>query len=174
MKKSIIIIFLLIVAISTINAQSNTLRFMGIPISGTVAQMTQKLKAKGFKQDPGSKMTSKSNGLTGKFMGKNAGIFILAQQNRVTSLFVLFMDKMTDDDAAALYLSVCKSYTDSGKYEILPLSNGDKCAFIQKSKNGTVETDPYKLGNRMIVVMYAKSQVCIIYGKMADIVNSSR
>lgn len=46
-----LILMLTMLLVSTVSAysQSNVLKFMGIPVNGTVSQMTQKLRAKGFK-----------------------------------------------------------------------------------------------------------------------------
>ena len=77
MKKSLIILVLSILAMS-MPAQAEHLKFMGIPLTGTITQFQQKLAAKGVTYD--KKMSEKSavgvRWFNGTFAGSKADIIV--------------------------------------------------------------------------------------------------
>ena len=64
-------------------AQSNTIKFLGIPVDGTKKEMIAKLQAKGYEYD------SYSDVLTGEFNGKDVNINIQTVNNKVWRVSVI-------------------------------------------------------------------------------------
>lgn len=164
----VLILVMLVTTVDAATAQDNTLKFMGIPVKGTVAQMTQKLKAKGFRS------TGKSGVLTGTFKGKKVELIIVPQNGKVVGISTRTKEKMDDGQAFIYYTNLCKQYLDSYSYEHL-MSHTDEnsgtvmSSFIQKSKNPNYNLDFYDQVNRMVVILLQKATVYTFYGKVKDI-----
>lgn len=77
MKRFILITSLCLMAIS-INAQTEHVKFMGIPLNGTITQFQQKLQAKGVRYDQvGSReIGSGIRKFTGNFAGMESEIYV--------------------------------------------------------------------------------------------------
>lgn len=77
MKKTLFVILSLIVSL-TIQAQVEHMKFMGIPLSGTITQFQQKLQAKNIRYDSklSSSLQSGCRMFKGIFSGKDANIFV--------------------------------------------------------------------------------------------------
>lgn len=77
MKKSLILLVLSILAIC-IPAQAEHLKFMGIPLTGTITQFQQKLAAKGVTHDKKASAVAAvgTRIFTGKFAGSKADIVV--------------------------------------------------------------------------------------------------
>ena len=77
MKKSIILLIISIVALG-IPMQAQHLKFMGIPLTGTITQFQSKLTAKGVKYDKAlsRELPAGSRAFTGTFAGEKANIFV--------------------------------------------------------------------------------------------------
>lgn len=141
---------------------------MGIPVAGTVAQMSQKLKAKGFRP------TKKAGVLVGTFKGKKVELCIIPKSGKVVGVVASTTERMDDGQAFLYYTNVCKQYMDSYDYDyVLSNSSGDNTfsIFTQRSKNSDDNLDPYDSFNRMIVVIlqHTDNKVLFMYGKAKDI-----
>ena len=77
MKKSIILLIISIVALC-IPMQAQHMKFMGIPITGTITQFQSKLTAKGVKYDKASSqlLPSGVRAYSGTFAGEDAKIYV--------------------------------------------------------------------------------------------------
>lgn len=158
---------LLLISAASAYPQSNVLKFMGIPVAGTVAQMSQKLKAKGFKP------TKRTGVLVGTFKGKKVELCIISQSNKVVGLVSATKESMDDGQAFIYYTNVCKQYMDSDSYDyLISNSSGDKTfsVFTQKSRNSDYNLDPYDSLNRIVTVMLQRSdnKVLIMYANSKD------
>lgn len=71
--KKLIAILLLVLPLS-MSAQH--LKFMGIPLNGTITTFTTKLKAKGFKISPHNKDLVACRGFVGTFYNKEADVYV--------------------------------------------------------------------------------------------------
>lgn len=165
-----LILMLTMLLVSTVSAysQSNVLKFMGIPVNGTVSQMTQKLRAKGFKP------TGKAGVLSGTFKGKKVQLLVLSKNNKVIGIATSTKESMDEGQAFMYYTNVCKQYLDSSDYDyLMSNSSGDQTLsiFTQRSKNSDYNLDPYDSLNRTVVVMLQKTKgsVSILYGKLKDV-----
>lgn len=77
MKKSLVILVLSILAMS-VPAQAEHLKFMGIPLTGTIAQFQKKLAAKGVSYNKAASERAEigTRLFTGKFAGSKADIVV--------------------------------------------------------------------------------------------------
>ena len=82
MKKLLSLFVMLMLSIA-LHAQHNVTKFLGIPVDGTKASMSQKLKNKGFTYDV------KANSLSGEFNGGKVSITIVTYKNKVWRLLVV-------------------------------------------------------------------------------------
>lgn len=78
MKKTMSILFLLLLSISVCAQQKDVTRFLGIPIDGSKSEMIRKLKAKGFESSPYDKEV-----LTGEFNGTSVNVHVVTNNNKV-------------------------------------------------------------------------------------------
>ena len=87
MKKHLLLIFCALFISVSLSAQSSSsqhLKFMGIPINGSITNFQNKLIAKGFKYD---KVASNSPGITtrifnGQFAGESAELYVYYDQTQ--------------------------------------------------------------------------------------------
>lgn len=82
MKKSIILLIISIVALCC-PMQAQHLKFMGIPLTGTITQFQNKLQAKGVKYDKKTSQRAPSGvrAFNGTFAGEKADIYVYYDQS---------------------------------------------------------------------------------------------
>ena len=90
MKRFLAIFLFVLMTITAIAQESNTIKFLGIPIDGTKKEMISKLQAKGYEYD------ASSDGLFGEFNGTNVIIFVHTVNNRVWRICIV--DANVNDD----------------------------------------------------------------------------
>jgi len=74
-------------------AQDDVTKFLGIPVDGTKSEMTQKLKAKGFKANAYDKDV-----LEGQFNGGSVNVYIVTNRDKVCRIMVC--DKISVDESS--------------------------------------------------------------------------
>lgn len=84
MKRLLLITLLFLFSAVCFGQNGGPLKFLGIPIDGTEAQFSSKLKAKGFTY------SAVSEGYKGQFNGKNVDVFIHTNHNLVDRVYVAF------------------------------------------------------------------------------------
>lgn len=77
MKRFLITFLFVLMTITAIAQESNTIKFLGIPVDGTKKEMISKLQAKGYEYD------AYSDVLFGEFNGTNVNIVVQTVNNRV-------------------------------------------------------------------------------------------
>lgn len=77
MKKIVYLLFALLTTLS-VNAQKEHLKFMGIPLTGSITNFQSKLTAKGISYDKAASLRSQAGirCFTGMFSGEKADIFV--------------------------------------------------------------------------------------------------
>ena len=114
MKRFLITFLFVLITITTIAQESNTIKFLGIPVDGTKKEMISKLQAKGYEYD------AFSDGLFGEFNGTDVIIFIHTVNNRVWRICIV--DANVNDDEANMkirYNNLFKQLSSNGKYKVL-------------------------------------------------------
>ena len=114
MKRFLITFLFVLMAITTIAQESNTIKFLGIPVDGAKKEIISKLQAKGYKYD------TSLDALFGEFNGTNVFINVQTVNNRVWRIAIV--DANIIDDEANIkirYNELFKQLSNNGKYEIL-------------------------------------------------------
>ena len=113
MKRFLITFLFVLMTITAIAQESNTIKFLDIPIDGTKKEMISKLQAKGYEYD------ASSDDLFGEFNGTNVIIFIQTVNNRVWRIGIV--DANVNNDEANIkirYNNLFKQLSNNGKYKV--------------------------------------------------------
>ena len=113
MKRFLTTFLFVLMTIVAIAQDSNTIKFLGIPVDGTKNEMISKLQAKGYKYD------ASSDSLFGEFNGTDVIIFVQTVNNKVWRIGIF--DANEDDEEANIkyrYNKLFKQLSNNGKYEV--------------------------------------------------------
>ena len=108
MKKTLLITLLFCIA-TICSAQSDPIKFLGIPVDGPRAQFESSLKAKGFKYD------NYDGAYVGQFNGKNVNVVIHTNHDIVDRVAVVF-PKTSILNLRLEYNRLLKQLNNTGKY----------------------------------------------------------
>ena len=113
MKRFLITFLFVLMTITSIAQESNTIKFLGIPVDGTKKEMISKLQAKGYKYD------AASDALFGEFNGTNALISVQTVNNRVWRIAIIDAKANNDEtDIKIRYNLLFKQLSNNDKYEV--------------------------------------------------------
>ena len=101
MKKIVYLLFALLTTLS-VNAQNEHLKFMGIPLTGTITAFQSKLTAKGISYDKSASANSKAGVrcFKGLFSGENAYIYVYYNEKTKIVYRAKAVIKYDDEDVA--------------------------------------------------------------------------
>ena len=104
MKKSLLLLMMVLLLALTSFAQTEHMKFMGIPIDGSLKSFCSQLKKKGFDRDPYETRRKDSRIYFGEFAGHNSKIFVYsdAKSNNVHSVIVN-IPSYEEDVALSIY-----------------------------------------------------------------------
>lgn len=100
-------------AVLSICASAQTpIKFLGIPVDGSKAEMIEKIKAKGYKYD------TYNNCLVGEFNGRQSQIYIVTNNNKVYRVAVI--EEKTSDEAQIRirFNNLTLQFMNNEKYEL--------------------------------------------------------
>lgn len=112
MKRFLATFLFVLMTIVAIAQESNTIKFLGIPVDGTKKEMISKLQAKGYEYD------AYSDALVGEFNGTDVIIFVHTVNNRVWRICIA--DENMNSDEANIkirYNRLFEQLLNNGKYE---------------------------------------------------------
>ena len=113
MKRFLITFLFVLMTITSIAQESNTIKFLGIPVDGTKKEMISKLQAKGYKYDAASDV------LFGEFNGTNAIISVQTVNNRVWRIAIADANANSDEvNIKIRYNLLFKQLSNNDKYEV--------------------------------------------------------
>ena len=113
MKRFLITFLFVLMTITSIAQESNTIKFLGIPVDGTKKEMISKLQAKGYKYDAASDV------LFGEFNGTNAIISVQTVNNRVWRIAIADANANSDEvNIKIRYNLLFEQLSNNGKYEV--------------------------------------------------------
>ena len=113
MKRFLITFLFVLMTITAIAQESNTIKFLGIPIDGNKKEMISKLQAKGYKYD------AASDALFGEFNGTNAVISVQTVNNRVWRIAIVDANMNSDEANIKIrYNLLFEQLSNNGKYEV--------------------------------------------------------
>lgn len=108
MKK---IVFVLVLMLASLEVFSqNTIKFLGIPITGTKKEMIAKLEAKGYEYN------SYGDYLTGEFNGQDVQIAVQTVNNRVWRIAVIDATGTNETNIKIRYNNLYDQFVNNGKY----------------------------------------------------------
>ena len=105
MKKSLLLLMMVSLLTLTSFAQTEHMKFMGIPIDGSLKSFCSQLKKKGFDRDPYDKTIPKDSRIfIGEFAGHNSKVFVYsdAKSNNVHTVIV-HIPSYEEDVALSIY-----------------------------------------------------------------------
>lgn len=91
-------------------AQQNITQFLGIPVDGSKAEMIQKLKTKGYKND------SIGDVLTGEFNGVPVNIFIVTNKDKVCRIMICDANYVDERTIQIRFNKLCEQFSNNPKY----------------------------------------------------------
>ena len=113
MKRFLITFLFVLMTITAIAQDNNTIKFLGIPIDGNKKEMISKLQAKGYKYDAASDV------LFGEFNGTNAVISVQTVNNRVWRIAIVDANMNSDEANIKIrYNILFEQLSNNGKYEV--------------------------------------------------------
>ena len=112
MKRFLITFLFVLMTITTIAQESNTIKFLGIPVDGTKEEMISKLQAKGYKYD------AYSDVLLGEFNGTNVMIRVQTVNNRVWRIGIGDANAKDEADIKIRYNNLFKQLSNNDKYKV--------------------------------------------------------
>ena len=114
MKRFLITFLFVLMAITAIAQESNTIKFLGIPVDGTKKEMISKLQAKGYEYD------ASSDCLFGEFNGTNVNISVQTVKNRVWRICIVDANIINDEvNIKFRYNDLFRQFSNNDKYKVL-------------------------------------------------------
>ena len=101
---------LLLFASTSVFAQNEVTRFLGIPVDGYKSEMIQKLKGKGFKYN------STKDCLEGEFNGYEVEISVVTNNNKVYRIALLDKYSLNESDIRIRFNNLCDQFENNSKY----------------------------------------------------------
>ena len=114
MKRFLITFLFVLMAITAIAQESNTIKFLGIPVDGTKKEMISKLQAKGYEYN------ASLDALFGEFNGTNVNIGVQTVNNKVWRITIV--DAYMNSDEVNIkfrYNELFEQLSNNGKYKVL-------------------------------------------------------
>ena len=115
MRKAILITLLACFSVVCMGQNEGALTFLGIPIDGTEAQFTAKLRKKGFTYN------SAYESYKGQFNGKSVDVYIHTNHNLVDRVYVAFPYN-SEEGIRGEFNKLLSQFKDNGKYVDLSMN----------------------------------------------------
>ena len=103
-------LLLLLVTSTTVFAQKEVTKFLGIPVDGYKSEMIQKLKAKGYKYN------SVRECLEGEFNGREVEIGVVTNNNKVYRIAVFDKNYSSETDIKIRFNTLCGQFENNSRY----------------------------------------------------------
>lgn len=99
-------------------AQKDITKFLGIPVDGSKIEMRKKLIAKGFSYD------QVNDCLHGQFNGKNVDVFIATNNDKVYRIAVFDSNPISETDIKIRFNNLCQQFENNQKYSSITMEEG--------------------------------------------------
>lgn len=162
---------LLICAIGSFAQNANVTKFLGIPVDGTKTAMIQKIQQKGFKYD------RINDCLTGEFNGREVGVRVVTNNNKVWRVMLFDKIPSSETDIKIRFNTLCAQFKNNKKY--IPANLGYEDYQIPKEEdvsfNMTVSKKRYEAdywqtnGKKLDSLFFQKEFENVISSKYSDI-----
>ena len=132
-KRFLATFLFVLMTIAVIAQDSNTIKFLGIPVDGTKKEMITKLQAKGYEYDASSDL------LFGEFNGTKVIVYVQTVNNRVWRIGILDANENIDEANIKIrYNNLFKQLSNNDKYKI------DSGSILEEEENISYEMTIHK------------------------------
>ena len=130
MKKIFSVTMMLCISMCCMFAQSEVIKFLGIPVDGTKEEMIQKLKVKGFEK-------SNECDLEGYFNGEYVCLNVMANNNKVYCIALGDKNLRSAKEIRVRFNTLCTQFENNGKY--MPIIEGNSNQKISENEDISYE-----------------------------------
>lgn len=131
MKKIFSVTMMLCISMCCMFAQSEVIKFLGIPVDGTKEEMIQKLKTKGFQE-------SHATDLEGRFNGEYVYLDVITNNNnKVYCIALADKSYRSAEEIRVRFNKLCTQFENNGKY--MSLSEEDSNHKISENEDISYE-----------------------------------
>lgn len=102
-----ILLLLLLITSTSVFAQKEVTKFLGIPVDGYKTEMIQKLKAKGYTYN------STTDCLEGEFNGRDVEIAVVTNNNKVYRIFVADKYSVDESQIKIRFNNLCQQFSNN-------------------------------------------------------------
>ncbi len=169
--KHLLALIVLTLLSTTVIAQNDVTKFLGIPVDGYKQDMIQKLKAKGYTYDKYTDM------LEGEFNGTDVMISVVTNNNKVYRIFISDAIPLSETDIKIRFNKLCEQFENNSKYVSLgdqTISDSEdieynitvnnkryQASFCQRKESGTINMNSSVWF--MIDEQYGKYKILMYY-----------
>ena len=172
--KRLFFIAMFILSFTTIYAQEDVTKFLGIPVDGFKQDMIKKLVDKGY-----NTFNEDVNCLVGEFNGEDVFIFIVTNNNKVYRIMIADLNMRDEAQIKIRFNTLCQQFKNNPKYartrdfeipehedishEMTVNEKEYHAIFYQRNENGELTEDMFnrpvwfiigKKGNKYNIVLY--------------------
>lgn len=149
---------------STVIAQNDVTKFLGIPVDGSKTDMLRQLKAKGFKTHPYD-----NDVLQGEFNGRDVNVYVATTGNKVSRIMLTDENYCGETDIKIRFNTLCKQFKNNPNYitlEDYTISDDENFANNLKYKDKRYEAIFYqKPDESKLTEEYIQEQMLSILAK---------
>lgn len=136
--------------ISSVSIAQNVTTFMGVEIDGTETEFVNKLESKGF--------VSVSNGIAGKFNGRNVVGSVVTNYNQVYRVGIIYFTDRDEIDVIHAYNQLMRQFNSNNKYTKTRgnsfIDSDVNLSYEIKINNNTFTAEYYQNGNKQSPVWF--------------------
>ena len=169
-----LLLLLLLITSTSVFAQKEVTKFLGIPVDGYKSEMIQKLKAKGYNYN------SARDCLEGEFNGRDVEIGVVTNNNKVYRIAIIDKTYSNESDIKIRFNTLCNQFENNTKYvgsleqkipenedisiQMSLYSKRYEAAFFQRQSDGQIGDDGF---NRVVWFMideeYGRYKILMFY-----------
>lgn len=162
MKRTILIVMLLMLTTIAIYAQKDVTKFLGIPVDGAKSAMIQKLKAKGFTYN------STYDWLEGEFNGTNVYLSVATNNNKVWRILVQDAIATNETSIKIRFNNLCRQFEKNPRYTSLgnqSISDDEDISYRMSVDNKRYEAIYYQTVDSAVIAAEAQQYALTKYTK---------
>lgn len=156
---------MLLLTTSTLIAQEDVTKFLGIPIDGTKQNMIKKLENKGFEYN------ATYDYLEGEFNGYDVNIHVVTNNNKVYRIMVEDVHYLGETDIRIRFNNLCDQFKNNDRYFSLTdykISDNEDISYEMSIHNKRYEASFYQMNVTMDSIEMRKDLQNYIYEKYGN------
>ena len=177
-----LLLLLLLVTSTSVFAQKEVTKFLGIPVDGYKSEMIQKLKAKGYNYN------STRDCLEGEFNGRDVEIGVVTNNNKVYRIAIIDKAYSNESNIKIRFNTLCNQFENNSKYfgsRDQKISENDDISYEIRVNNKRYQASYYQINvddssiedafNRQVWFMiydtYGRYQILMFYDNLYNQAN---